>query len=240
MPGGAYSALSGMQTRLDELDRIAGDLANVGTAGYKMERKATVVAERAQFTDALQSAVDVVSGVPKTDFRRGTVSTTGRDLDVAIDGKGFFVVDTPNGPRYTRNGAMTRRSDGVLTTTEGEAVLGTDGPINLGTGAVGIDDNGEVTSGNAVVGRLRIVNFDTESDLARESGARFRAIPGAAPTPMPDARILRGSLEQSNAAVVDLMVKLTEVTRSFESLQRAVSTFNNELDARAITELAKR
>ena len=239
MSGGAYSALSGMRTRLEELDRLAADLANVGTAGYKTERAGTFAAERGGFAIALDSAVDVVAGQTRIDFRPGTIASTGRDLDVAIDGRGFFVVETPAGPRYTRNGAFTRRADGLLTTAQGEPVLGENGEIKLGKGPIAIEDDGTIKVGNAVLGKLQIVEFEKGSDLVRESGSRFRAIAGAEPQPS-GGKLLAGSLEQSNASVVDLMAKLTEVSRGFESLQRGVTTLTNDLDGRAIAELARR
>jgi flagellar basal body rod protein FlgG len=230
-----------MRTRLEELDRLAADLANVSTAGYKVERAGTMAAERARaFASALDSAVDVTPGVPRIDFRPGSFATTGRDLDAAIDGPGFFVVDTPGGPRYTRNGAFTRSADGVLTTTHGEPILGDGGEITLGAGPVTISADGTVRTGAAVAGRIQIVEFEAETDLVRESGARFRAIAGAEPLEAERSSVLGGALEESNANVVDLMVKLTEVSRGFESLQRGVSTFPHELDARAISELARR
>jgi flagellar basal body rod protein FlgG len=240
MSGGSYSALSGMRARLDELDRLAADLANVSTSGYKVERAGTTAVDRGGFGATLDSAVDVIAGNAKIDFRPGVIATTGRDLDVAIEGRGFFVVQTDAGERYTRNGAFTRRSDGVLTTSQGEPVLGESGEITLTSGAATIDADGSVKSGAAVLGKLRIVEFSAESDLARESGARFKAIPGAVPDQASKARLISGSLEQSNASVVDIMAKLTEVSRGFESLQRGVTTLTNELDGRAISELTRR
>jgi flagellar basal-body rod protein FlgF len=240
MPGGSYSALSGMRARLDELDRLAADLANVGTAGYKVERAGTQSLDRASFGATLDSAVDVATTTAKTDFRPGTIATTGRDLDVAIEGRGFFVVQTEAGERYTRNGGFTRRSDGLLTTNQGEPVMGESGEITLSNGVVTIDADGSVKSGATVLGKLRVVEFAAESDLSRESGARFKAIPGATPEPAERVRLVSGSLEQSNANVVDIMAKLTEVSRGFESLQRGVTTLTNELDGRAISELTRR
>jgi len=240
MSGGAYSALSGMRTRLDELDRLAADLANVSTAGYKIERAGTLVSERGDaFATELASAVDVVPGQTKIDFRPGTIVQTGRDLDVSIEGRGMFVIETPNGERYTRNGAFTRRADGVLTTSQGETVLGEDGEIRLGRGEVSIGEDGTIKVGAAVVGKLQVVEFERDADLVRESGARFKAIAGAAPRPG-TGKLLGGTLEQSNASIVDLMAKLTEVQRGFESLQKGVTTIKNDLDGRAISELARR
>ena len=134
MSGGIYSALSGMSVRLEDLDRVAADLANVSTAGYKAERASTSAAERGIFTRALDSAIDVMSHGTRVDFRGGALTTTGRELDVAIDGAGFFVIQTPDGLRYTRDGALTRRGDGTLTTRDGFPVVGDDGPITVATG----------------------------------------------------------------------------------------------------------
>ena len=118
MAGGYYTALSGMRARLDALDRLASDIANASTAGYKTERNGTQQAPRPSFGDTLQSAIDVTSGEPRIDFRPARWRTTGRSLDVAIEGRGFFVVETPQGPRYTRNGHLQRSADGVLATTK--------------------------------------------------------------------------------------------------------------------------
>ena len=239
MPGGTYSALSGMQARLTELDRLASDLANVGTAGYKTERDAKFATERERFTAALDSAVDVTTAGSRIDFRQGTIATTGRDLDVAIKGNGFFVVETPNGPRYTRNGSFTRQHDGTLTTMDGYPVLGEGGPITVtGNGAVTIGEDGTIRAGRVDAGKLQIVDF-ADGELERDSGARFRATAGAAPTEL-EARVVGGALEQSNVSVVERVAVMTEVSRSFEALQRGISVLMNDIDGRAISELGKR
>jgi flagellar basal-body rod protein FlgF len=240
MPGGAYSALSGMRTRLEELDRLAADLANVNTAGYKTERAANVAADRDRFTNELESAVDVVLGGTKIDFKPGLIANTGRDLDVAIDGRGFFVIDTGGGERYTRAGSFLKRADGVLTTSEGEPVLGENGQIRLPNTPVSIAEDGTIRSGATVVGRLQIVEFGSERDLIRESGSRFRALPGSNAPVAVDAKLVGGGLEQSNVSVVDRMAKLTELSRNFESLNKSVNVLMTELDGRAITELSRR
>ena len=134
MPGGAYSALSGMRMRLEDLDRLAADLANVNTAGYKGERISTEFAQR-DFASVLDSAIDVTLGGVRTDFRPGPITQTGRDLDVAIEGRGFFQIETPAGTRYTRSGNFTRSSEGLLTTADGMPVMGDGGEIRLAVGA---------------------------------------------------------------------------------------------------------
>ncbi|HEY2904415.1 MAG TPA: flagellar hook-basal body complex protein, partial [Vicinamibacterales bacterium] len=114
MAGGYYTALSGMRTRMDALDRLAADIANASTAGYKTERAGTTQADRPSFGTVLQSAVDVANGEARTDLRPGALAPTGRPLDVAIHGSGFFVVQTPQGERYTRNGHLVRGANGSL------------------------------------------------------------------------------------------------------------------------------
>jgi flagellar basal body rod protein FlgG len=203
-----------------------------------------VAAERPSFRAVLDSAVDVTTGGTRLDFRPGTIGTTGRDLDAAIEGAGFFVVNGPNGERYTRNGSFVRRADGVLTTSDGLPLVaaGNAQPpahIKVGTGLISISEDGSVKAGDVVAGKLKLVTFGSEDDIERESGTRFRAKPGVAPT-VSTARVVGGALEQSNVTLVDRMVALTEVQRTFEALQRGVSMLMNEIDARAIGELGRR
>lgn len=240
MPGGIYSALSGMRTRLEDLDRVAADLANVNTSGYKTERSATSAAERQTFARHLDSAIDVMSNGTRVDFRSGAISTTGRELDAAIEGNGFFVIETPAGLRYTRDGAFTRRGDGTLTTRDGFPVMGEGGVITLGAGPVNIAEDGTIRTGETVAGRLKVISFKAPEDAERESGARFRAAADRTPEAATDVRVVAGSLESANVTVVDRMAALTEISRAFESLQRGISVLANDIDGRAITELGRR
>jgi flagellar basal body rod protein FlgG len=229
-----------MRIRLDDLDRLAADLANVETAGYKTERTSTEAAERA-FSTALDAAIDVTRGAGKTDFRPGTVTTTGRDLDVAIEGRGFFEVQTPAGLRYTRGGNFIRDTDGLLITADGSRVMGTEGEIKLPVGPVTVMSDGNIRVGQAIVAKLKIMEFASDADIQRETGTRFKAAEGgAAPTEAVDARLFGGSLEHSNASVVERIATMTSVMRSFEGLQKGISVLMNEIDGRAITELGKR
>ena len=238
MPGGIYAALSGMQVRMQDLDRVASDLANVGTSGYKAERFANNAAERTPFARELDSAIDVVEGERKLDLRPGIMGTTGRDLDAALEGDGFFVIKTPEGERYTRDGAFIRRGDGVLTTRDGNPVVGEDGDIHLGKGAANIAEDGTIHTGATVAGRLKVVTF-AAGEIERESGARFRVANGVTPQAS-TARVVGGSLEAANVTVVDRMAALTEISRAFEGLQRGISVLANDVDGRAITELGRR
>ena len=238
MAGSQYIALSGMRARLDQLDRLAADIANVGTAGYKSERAADAQADRPQFWSVLQSAIDVTTGDRRLDVAPGTMASTGRDLDFALEGNGFFVIDTPAGPRYTRNGHFNRSTDGTLVTDDGAAVQGTNGPIKLGMGEVTVDGDGTIKAGGIVAGTLKVVTFENPSGLAAESGAKLRA-GTAVPIDVAQPNVRIGTLEQSNVSLVDRVAQLTGVSRSFEALQKAMTLMMNDIDGRAIDQLGR-
>lgn len=240
MAGTIYVALSGMRTRMAHLDRVAVDVANEGTAGYKGERAGTLAVERSSFGAVLDSAVDTVSTAPSVDFRPGVILPTGRDLDVALDGKGFFVIQTPAGPRYTRNGSFNRSADGTLVTTDNMPVLGQNGPLKVPDGPLTLRTDGTLSVNRTAVGRLQVVDFTDYTNLAREDGGRFRAPSDLPATSQTAVSVRAGALEQSNVSVTQRMASLIEVSRNFEALQRGVSLMSNDIDARAISELGRR
>ncbi len=239
MGGTAYIALSGLRTQFEQLDRLAGDLANTQSAGYKSERASMETAARPAFEKVLQTAVDVRSARSKTDFRGGEIVPTGRDLDVALDGSGFFVVGDAGAERYTRAGHFLRGADGTLTTPDGAPVLGEGGPIKLGP------EHGHLRAPTApsgrrkaVVGRLRIVEFDDTGSLTRAGHTQFAS--SATPRDAADTAVHGGALERSNVELVDRLAELTAVSRNFEALQRGVSLLMNDMDGRVIGELARK
>ena len=238
MPGGAYVALSGLHTRQEQLDRLASDIANASTAGYKMTRTSNSEANRPQFDAVLQSAIDVTTGGRRLDTAAGSINPTGRDLDVAIEGQGFFVVETATGTRYTRNGHFARSADGFLTTDDGSVVQGTTGPLTLGPGQVTFAEDGTVRAGATVAGTLAVVTFADPGKLVRE-GAMLRSA-GMEQQPVGRVALHGSALENSNVSVVERIAELTDVMRSFEALQKAVSLQMNDIDAKAIDVLGRR
>jgi flagellar basal-body rod protein FlgF len=242
MAGGAYVALSGLRTRLDQLDRLASDIANVNTAGYKGERVTTTKVDRPDFGAVLQTAVDVAAAPGVLDMKNGNMVTTNRELDVALDGKGFFAVTTPAGTRYTRNGSFTRSVTGTITTDDGLVVQGKDGKsitLPADASSVSVESDGTVRAGDEIVGQLKVVDFDDYSTLSREDGSLLKST-AAAKDASPNTLVRGGTIEQSNVSLVERMAQLTEVNRSFEALQRGVSVLMNDLDQRAITDLGRR
>lgn len=242
MAGGAYTALSGLRTRMEQLDRLASDIANAKTAGYKSERVTSHTAERPTFGTVLQSAIDVTPGPGRLDFRPGTMERTGRDLDLAIEGRGFFVIDTPEGPRYTRNGNFTRQANGTLTTADGLAVQGDKGALRItAEGPLSVEADGTVRAGAQNVGRVRVVDFASYDRLEREELGRFRAPATETVQTADEGVVVRsGLLESSNVSVADRMVAMTDLARSFEALQKGLSVLMNEIDGRVATELGRR
>lgn len=238
MSGSHYIALSGLRARVDELDRLASDIANIGTSGYKGEHNTTVAAERESFDRSLQSAIDTTLGGRRIDMTDGALAQTGRPLDVAIDGKGFFVINTPDGPRYTRDGHFTLDENRKLVTDDGYDVMGADGPITLGTGEIRVDSDGSVWADQQKGGKLSIVSFADAGLLGRDQASRLRA-DGQTATPV-DAVVHGGSLEQSNVSVAGRLAELTTLSRSFEALQKSISLMLNDVDGRAIDQLGRR
>jgi flagellar basal-body rod protein FlgF len=242
MSGSQYIALSGLRARVDELDRLATDIANVGTTGYKGEREARAAAERDAFDATLQTAIDTTFGGRRLDVAKGSFATTGRPLDVALDGPGFFVVSTPAGPRYTRNGHFTVNAENKLVAEDGAEVQGESGGITVEDkdgGEIRVDSEGTVWSGTTKSGQLQIVEFTDPSQLTREQGSRLHA-GGLATTAATKTVVRSGTLEQSNVSVADRLAELTTVSRGFEALQKAISLLMNDVDGRAIEHLGRR
>jgi flagellar basal body rod protein FlgG len=239
MSGGQYIALSALRTRMQQLDQLADDLSNVHASGYRGARTVQHAVSRDEFEGALRSAVDTTSGTTRLDMTRGTIQPSGRALDVAIDGDGFFVVETGSGLEYTRNGHFGRSVDGTLVTSDGAPVQGEDGEITLGAGDARIDEEGRVWSGTENVGRLLVVTMPDPGALKRGTGARLLA--DGQPTTEVDEFVLRpASLEGSNVAMAEGLARLTSVSRNFEALQRSISTVLNDVDGRFIDQMARR
>jgi flagellar basal body rod protein FlgG len=239
MSGSQYIALSGLRARIDELDRLAADIANVGTAGYKGERDTTAAVGRPTFDQTLQSAIDTTFGGRRLDLTDGALAATGRALDVALDGAGFFAIDTPGGPRYTRNGHFTLNADRQLVNEQGHPVRGASGPITLGDGDIRIDGDGTVWTGTTKAGRIAVVTFADPGALVRDQGSGLRA-DGQPPIAVAAPTMKAGTLEQSNVSVADRLAQLTSVSRGFEALQKSISMLMNDVDGRAIDHLGRR
>ena len=225
-----------------ELDIVANNIANADTAGFKVESLLNAAEERRPARDhgidhPVRFTLD--SGVARN-FAQGAVKPTGNPLDVALDGEGFLAVETPAGPRYTRDGRLGMNEAGQLVTKAGDPVLDDGGaPITLrpGGGAVNIATNGTVTQGDAVVGRIGVVRFDNLSALSKEGNGRYLA-DGVEPLPAPDVQLRQGMVEGSNAQPVLEVVKLIELSRAYERMSKMMDN-SQDLSRRAVERLGR-
>jgi flagellar basal-body rod protein FlgF len=151
------------------------------------------------------------------DLSAGSFEQTGSELDVALNGEGFFAVETPVGERWTRAGGFQLSANGTLVDSNGNPVLGEAGPIVFGAEETGIHiaQDGSVSSSAGAKGRLRIVEFANPQDLTREGGNLFA---GGIPQAATGTRVMQGYLEGSNVSGMAEMTEMIRVTRAYESI----------------------
>src|SRR5579871_1322145 len=170
MDSGYYAACAGFAAQTQALELVANNLANLGTTGYRGQQatfRSLLTGGSAVAWNPLNAAVNEfgVLGGSRVDLASGSLTATGNPLDLAIAGKGFFVVKSPAGLLYTRDGGFHRTADGHLVTAEGDAVLGDQGPIALPNGAAIVSADGTVSVDGAVVDKLRIAEFSPNTSL---------------------------------------------------------------------------
>jgi flagellar basal-body rod protein FlgF len=243
MDSGYYAACTALVSRMQALDTIANNLANTSTAGFRAEHNvfSSVLASKGGTADSpLNQAVNnygILSGT-SLDQSQGALQKTGNDLDVGIEGSGYFVVQTANGPMYTRNGAFQVSSKGQLVTSHGDAVMGDKGVITMLPGAVTISADGTISSNGALSGKLKVVEFPIGTQLSTV-GDTYYSAPVNTATVAKNPNVRQGMLESSNVNPVTSMVELVTAQRSAEMMQRALSMFNSEIDKTATQELPK-
>jgi len=175
-----------------------------------------------------------------TSFRQGPLRDTGNPLDLALEGPGFFAVETPAGVRYTRAGSFRLDAEGYLADQTGNRVLGVDGPIQVGQAAtVAIGQDGSVHADGVLVGTLLVVDFaDPNAELRKEGANLFAPQEGAVPLAAEGTRVAQGTLEGSAVNVVESLVRLIELQRAYEASQRVVRSYDETLD-RTVNDLAR-
>ena len=243
MDSGYYAACTALISRMQALDTIANNLANTSTSGFRAEHNvfSSVLASKGGSADtALNQAINnygIMSGTT-LDQSQGALQKTGNDLDVGIEGGGYFVVQTANGPMYTRNGAFQVSSKGQLVTTLGDAVMGDKGVVSMLPGQVSISADGTISSNGAVTGKLRVVEFPAGTQLT-SVGDTYYSAPAKAAATATGSYVRQGMLESSNVNPITSMVELVTAQRSAEMMQRALSMFNSEIDKTATQDLPK-
>lgn len=243
MDSGFYSAFTALAGRMQALDLLANNLANVNTVGYKAQkefyRAFSASLGNRSLTPVNQAINDYgLMGGARLDLSSGALQTTGNDTDLALDGSGFFVVATKAGLRYTRNGNFQLNTSRQLVDAEGNLVQGTGGPIQLPTGKLDIAPDGTVSVDGAVLTQLQVVDFPPGTGLTPEGNTDF-VVPAGAKPMAAAGRVRQGMLEASNSDPVRSAVALIDLQRTAEMMQRALSIFNNDFNQTAVQELPK-
>ena len=231
-----YKALSGAVVQMRRLEIAAQDLANVNTSGYKGQRLAFNEVLASRLPSAERPGGFVALGDLRTNLAPGEIQGTGSSFHLAIEGDGYFVIQTPRGERYTRNGSFTMAADGTVTTPQGDPLLSERGPFQI-TEKMEVADDGTIRSSEGEVGKLRIVRFVNPRELVKEGANLFRTGPSNV-REASAVRVSQGSLEQSNVSTVDSMTALIVINRQFEAYQRVMKLMDAATD-KMITEGAR-
>jgi flagellar basal-body rod protein FlgF len=209
-----------MTARITRQDMLAENLANASTPGFKTQRLfMTLLRESVRSGGKVTN--DRAYGI-YTDFSDGPVDVTGRPLDFAIQGEGFFAIETSTGERYTRAGNFTLDEEGTLTTNRGDVVVGSSGPITIESEDFTVSAEGKVIVEGAEIGAIKIVTFNDARSLVRRGNYFDAGAQAAVESEMIETSILQGALERANVNPIDEMVNMIAVHRGFETAQSTI------------------
>jgi flagellar basal-body rod protein FlgG len=241
----SIAAISGLRSRMLSLDLLANNLANSATSGYKIDREFYGLYS----SDDSQNSVDGGTGATLptiekqwTDFSQGVLQVTGNPLDLAISGKGFFVVKGPNGPLYTRNGSFQILPSGEIGTADGMPLEGLGGStIRVSSNkTITIGKDGAIQQDGQRIGQVAVVNFKSTDPLRKTTSTAYEDTdpiknPPAAAT---NVEVQQGKIEGSNVPVSEAAMRLVGVMRQFEMLQKAIGV-STDMDTKSIQEVAR-
>lgn len=253
MSGDIYIAAAGALACEKQLQIISNNLANANTVGFKMDQgyfaqvdpndptlpTAGNAANMESKADLFWSNFNVY-----TDHSNGPLKKTGNDFDLALQGDGFFCVQTPDGVQYTRKGDFTLNADGVLVTRNGWPVLGQGGEITVTSDAnpnqyakFAVDEEGNVSVEGKQVDTLRIVQIAELNRLTKAGDTLFKPpTAGAGEVPAENCRVSQGFIELSNVDAVKMMTEMIEVLRGYESYQKVIQAAD-EANSKAINQI---
>ena len=229
MTEAATQITSSVDALTRELEIITHNLANASTVGFKRRCNAFSKALDAQQGDAQTYSPGTIDLNSAFDFSQGNLTQTGRTLDLAIMGKGFFVVETPDGPLYTRNGAFGTNANGQLVDSAGRPVAGDAGPItvpaSVGLSELIVSAEGQISAGDINIGKVKIMDFGENQSKLVPAGENCFVMPDEdiRPAEPENAVIRQGYQESSNVKIVDEMVDMIMVTRLYEAEMRYIS-----------------
>jgi flagellar basal-body rod protein FlgG len=239
---GIYTNAGSMLSLQLKQEITANNLANSNSTGFKKDgvfRKYLIDHD----TILRQNASDFrhleeVDGV-EINFKQGELYATGNSLDTAIEGKGFFTIQTPDGIRYTRNGNFSLNQDGFIITSNGHYLLGNNGPIQALGDKIFIGDDGNITVDDNLIDVLRMADFPEPYVFNKIGNALFEAEDGTENPPAAGSfNIRQGFLEESNVEMIQEMVNMIQITRDFDSNQKSITMQDTTLD-RAVNDIGR-
>jgi flagellar basal-body rod protein FlgF len=235
---GIYAVAASLRAEITRQGIWANNLANLNTVGYKQDipslealpgRLLAMDTGPGRFAPLVGELTGTVVNIaPQIDLGQGPLEATQQDLDLAILGEGFFQVETPEGIRYTRDGAFGRDAAGRLVTADGYFVLGENGPIGVGNGQVAIADDGTVYVDQQRANRIILVRAAPDATFER-LGDNLLNISATEPIPANEAHIRQGFLERSNADPTSSLVAMMSVLRTYEASQRVLRIHDETL-----------
>jgi flagellar basal-body rod protein FlgG len=242
MNSGIYGAISGSLAMMNQLDVLANNLANVNTPGFKKDTisfEAVMAASALQGSDGSADTPALATGSYSIDFSAGSVKVTDNTFDIALDGDGFFAINTPQGKAYTRQGNFKMDANSKLVTADGYEVLGGGAPIIINGGSVSFDAKGKIFVEGQAAGSIDVLDFPKPYDLRKIGSALFMPNdPDAIPQATKDTVVRQGYLEGSNVNSLEEMVRMIETTRSSETCQRMIQSYD-QLTGKAVNDLGK-
>ena len=244
MDSGFYAACTALMARSQTLDLVANNLANVSTPGYRAQHdsfSSLLATSSGASLSGLNQAVNDYSvlGGGQLDLSQGNLEKTGNELDLGIEGQGFFSVQTANGQVYTRDGNFHVSPKGQLVTSAGDPVLGTDNrPLPIVGAPVSVSPDGTISVNGALAGQLKIVDFKDPNALGKIGNSYFSGSPDNPPLPATGVSVDQGRIEGSNVAPAESAVRLVGVMRQFEMLQKAIS-LTTDMDKKSLDDVAR-
>ena len=217
-------ALARQSVLARQMDVIATNLANLETAGFKSEHMIFTELVEQTSDEEFLSIVHDVSFV--RDLTEGPLTGTHSPLDLAIHGDGYFVVDTPDGERYTRHGVFQLDDSGNIVTTEGHPVLGSGGaPIAIPLDAtdITITRDGTISADTNEIGRIKLVRFDDRQALSKVGSGLYDA-KDQPPQPSNGSEVLQGMVESSNVKGVVEMTRMIDTVRAYQAAAKLADT----------------
>ncbi|MFI3257891.1 MAG: flagellar basal-body rod protein FlgF [Spirochaetales bacterium] len=246
---GWYIGSSGMNAQQNRLDAISNNLANVDTTAYKSDTAIDksfpeLLIRRMNADGVYKTSVGSADAAPiigklglgvetnefHTDFTQGSYKETSSQTDMALSGEGFFVVNTPQGERYTRNGNFLVGKEGYLETKEGYPVLGEKGAINVADTEFLVNEDGLLYNQDNMeeIDRFKLVRFDNIDYLKKMGSSLYESTDVSGPAYIAEGNerplAIQGYIETSNVNVVNEMIQMIEVNRAYEANQKTIQT----------------